>query len=52
MDSTYCLQSLRKTDTRNLYLFVYLRSYKEYIKTATRLICERAIFAEIASIIF
>ena len=25
--STYCLQSMRKSDTRNFCLFVYLRSY-------------------------
>ena len=60
--STYCLQSMRKSDTRNFCLFVYLRSYidksrfsfftNSAIKPQLVLLANEPIFAKNTSIIF
>ena len=62
LGSTYWLQSTRKKDTRNFYLFVYLRRYndeskisfffEQYSQGATCFVCEWAYSAENTSMVF
>ena len=54
LGSTYWLQSIEKSNTRNFCLFVYFRSYndKRCSQSATHLICEPAIFAQSDSIVY
>ena len=54
LGSTYWLQSIQKSDTRNFCLFVYFRSYndKQCCQSATPLISVPAIFAQSDSIVY